>query len=225
VPPDPAVVERVHEDHPDAGGGKAGLVLELHRAHVAQGIPLEQADSDGHPVLIDREGVRRLRQAPEAEPGMAARIALLIELGGIALGDALREATAVLLGSGGFRDQLVPIGRIRAQDLPVTHHQSDTIRVQLVLKQLEGAAQVALPAVRVPGEQQVEATRPEVLYHRGHRRRAPDGATAVGDLVHEPGVDETVPLDESVLLLAAQVLPLTPAALHLRATVHGPRWA
>ncbi len=31
--------------------------------------------------------------------------------------------------------------------------------------------------------------------------RAPDGATAVRDLVHEPGVDEAVPLDEPVLLV------------------------
>lgn len=70
--------------------------------------------------------------------------------------------------------------------------QGDAIRVQLVLEELEAAAHVALPAVRVAGKEEVEAVRSEVLDHSGHRGRAPDSATAVGDLVQEPAVDEAV---------------------------------
>ncbi len=43
----------------------------------------------GHAVGVDLEGVRRLRQAPEAEPGMPTGIMFLVELGGVALGDPL----------------------------------------------------------------------------------------------------------------------------------------
>ncbi|MHB8671995.1 MAG: hypothetical protein ACYDAD_15795 [Acidimicrobiales bacterium] len=134
VPPDPAVVERVHEDHPDACPGEPRLGLELHRAYVAQRVPLEQAHNDGHVVGVDLEGVRRLRKAPEAQRGVAAGVALLVELRGVALGNALREAAAVLLRPGRLGDQLVPVRGIGAQDLPVAHHQADTVRVQLVLE-------------------------------------------------------------------------------------------
>jgi hypothetical protein len=109
VPPDPAVVERVHEDHPYPRGGETGLRLELRRADVAEGISLEQADSDGHALGIDLEGVRRLRQASEAEGCMATGIAFLVELRCIALGDALRQAAAVLLRPGRLGDQLVQV--------------------------------------------------------------------------------------------------------------------
>jgi hypothetical protein len=160
VPPDPAVVERVHEDHPNPRGGETGLCLELGRTDVPEGVSLEQAHDDGHALGVDLEGVRRLRQASEPEGGMAARIELLVELGGVALGDALREPTAVLLRSGGLRDEIVPVGGVGAQDLPVAHHEGDPVRVQFVLKELKGPAQVALPAVRVPGEEEVEAARP-----------------------------------------------------------------
>ena len=68
VSTDPAVVERVHQNHPDACGGKPCLRLKLRRAHAPERIPLEQADDDGHALGIDLEGVRRLRKAPEPEP-------------------------------------------------------------------------------------------------------------------------------------------------------------
>jgi len=89
VTTDPSVVERVHEDHSDARCGEARLHLELRRAHVAEGIPLEEPDHDGHPVRVDLEGVRRLHPSPKAEGGVAARIVLLVKLRGVALGDAL----------------------------------------------------------------------------------------------------------------------------------------
>ena len=133
---------------------------------------------------------------------MPAGVALLVELGGVALGDAFGQAAAVLLGPGGLGDQLVPVRWIRAQDLAIAHDQGDPIGMKIVLKELERPAEVALPAVRVAGQEEVEAARSEVVEHRGHRRRAPHGSTAVGDLVHEPGVDQAVPLDEPVLLLA-----------------------
>jgi hypothetical protein len=117
---------------------------------------------------------------------MATGIALLVELGGIALGDALRQSTAVLLGPCRLGDQLIAVGGIRAQDLPVAHDEGDAVGVKVVVEELECPAQVALPAIRVAGQEKAEPTRSEVVEHRRHRRRAPDRATAVSDLVHEP---------------------------------------
>jgi len=74
--------------------------------------------------------------------------------------------------------------------------------VQPVLQQLKRPAEVALPAVGVAGQKEVEGPGARLGEHLGHRRRAPDGCPALRDLVHEPGVDEAVPLDEPVLLLA-----------------------
>ena len=85
VPPDPAVVERVHEDHPDPRRGEPGLRRELRRAHVAEGVSLEQGDGGGASVGVDLEGVRRLGQASEAEARMAARVVAVVELGGVAV--------------------------------------------------------------------------------------------------------------------------------------------
>ena len=82
---------------------------------------------------------------------MATGIALLVELGGIALGDALRQSTAVLLGPCRLGDQLIPVRGIGAQDLPVAHDECDAVGVEVVLQELEGPPQVALPAVRVAG--------------------------------------------------------------------------
>lgn len=74
--------------------------------------------------------------------------------------------------------------------------------MQAVLQELERPPEVALPAVRVPGEEEVERPRLRLREHLGHRRRAPNGAATVGHLEHEPGVDEPVAVDEAVLLLA-----------------------
>jgi hypothetical protein len=58
---DPAVVEGVHEDHPDARVGEPGLGGQLLRADVSQGVPLEQADGDADRGGIDLEGMRGFR--------------------------------------------------------------------------------------------------------------------------------------------------------------------
>src|SRR6266511_1132283 len=71
----------------------------------------------------------------------------------------------------------------------------------MVLQQLEGAAQVALPAVGVPSENQVEGARLGLADHLVHGWRAPHGGAALGNLDHQPRVDEAVPLDEAILLL------------------------
>ena len=91
---------------------------------------------------------------------------------------------------------------IGGEDPPVAHDERHPGRVEVVLEQLERPAQVALPAVGVPGEEQVEGAGLGLGEHLGHRRRAPDRGAAVGDLEHEAGVDEAVALDEAVLLLA-----------------------
>ncbi|HEX5015117.1 MAG TPA: hypothetical protein VFV72_13275 [Candidatus Limnocylindrales bacterium] len=147
VSPDPAVVQRVHENHPDPGLGEPGLLREVLGAHVAEGVPLEQANRDRHPLGVDLKRVRRLGQAPEAEASVAAGVVAVVELRGVAVGDALRQAAAVLLRAGCLRDELVPVLRVGGEDPPVAHHQCDPCRVQAVFKELEGAAQVPLPTV------------------------------------------------------------------------------
>ena len=107
-------------------------------------------------VGVDLEGVGRLGQAPEAEARMAARVVAVVELGGVAVGDPLRQAAAVLLRAGRLGDQLVPVVGIGRQDPPVAHDERDAGRVQAVLQELERPPQVALPAVGVAGEEQVE---------------------------------------------------------------------
>ncbi|HEU4571619.1 MAG TPA: hypothetical protein VFR93_02960 [Candidatus Limnocylindrales bacterium] len=146
--------------------------------------------------------MRTLGRAPEAESGVATLVRVAIELRGIPVGDPLRQAAAVPLGTRRLGDQLVPVTGVRREDPPVAHDEGDAGRVEAVFEQLEGPAEVPLPAVGVPGEQQVERAGPRLGEHLRHRRRAPDGGPAVGDLEHEPGVDEAVAVDEAVLLLA-----------------------
>lgn len=104
--------------------------------------------------------------APEAEAAVPALVVLLVELGGMALSDPLRPAAAVLLGARRLGDQIVPVGGIRRRDPPVAHDERDAIGVELVFEQLERPPQIALPAVGVTGEQEVEATRSEIVEHR-----------------------------------------------------------
>ena len=92
--------------------------------------------------------------------------------------------------------------RVGGQDPPVAHDERDAGRVEAVLEELERPAEVALPAVGVPGQEQVEGAGARLGEHLGHRRRAPDRGAAVGDLEHEARVDQAVALDEAVLLLA-----------------------
>ena len=74
--------------------------------------------------------------------------------------------------------------------------------MEVVIEELERAAEVALPAVGVAGEQEFESAGLRLREHLVHRRRAPDGSAAVSNLEDEPRVDEAVPHDEAVLLLA-----------------------
>ena len=43
--------------------------------------------------------------------------------------------------------ELVPVVRIRTRDAPVAHDQNDAVRVEAIVNELEGASEVALPAV------------------------------------------------------------------------------
>jgi hypothetical protein len=198
----PAVVEGIDQDHPDAGGLEAGLVCQLAGADGAEGVPLEQADGDPDCGGVDLEGMRRIWHAPEAEAGVPARVIVVVELGGVAVGDPLGQPPAVLLGAGRLRDELVPVMRVRREDPPVAHDERDPDGMEAVLEELESPPEVPLPAVGVAGEEEIERSGAGLGEHLRHRRRAPDGAAAVGDLEHEPGVDEAVALDEAILLLA-----------------------
>ena len=104
--------------------------------------------------------------------------------------------------AGRLGHEFVPIVRVGAQDSPVAHHECHADRVQTVLKQLEGPAEIALPSVGVPSEEQIEGPGTGFGEHLVHRWRAPDGGTALGNLEHQVGVDEAVALDEAILLLA-----------------------
>ncbi|HWP63892.1 MAG TPA: hypothetical protein VNO86_10525 [Candidatus Binatia bacterium] len=202
VPPDPAVVQRVHQDHPDAAGRKAGLGLELGGAHVAQGVPLEQRHRCPDGRWVDLEGVWRLGQASEAEARVPAWVVTVVELRRVAVGDPLGEAAAVLLRARRLRDELVPVVRVGGQDPPVAHDEGDASGVQAVLEELQRPPQVALPAVGVASQEEVEGAGPRLREHLGHRRRAPHRRAAVGDLEDEARVHEAVAVDEAVLLLA-----------------------
>lgn len=74
--------------------------------------------------------------------------------------------------------------------------------MEAVFKQLKGPSQIALPAVGVAGQQQVEGSSLRRVEHLGHRRRTPDRGPALGDLEDETRVEQAMALDESVLLLA-----------------------
>ncbi len=90
---------------------------------------------------------RRRKPRPARPPGSS----LLVELRGVALGDPLRQPAAVLLGAGGLGDQLVPVVRDRSSGSSGRTSPGRRHSVQPVLEQLERPAQVALPAVGVPG--------------------------------------------------------------------------
>jgi hypothetical protein len=73
VAADPAVVDRVHEDHPDPALRQSSLLGEVLRAHAAEGVTLEQGDDDADRLRVDLEDVGRLRGAPETEARVPAR--------------------------------------------------------------------------------------------------------------------------------------------------------
>jgi hypothetical protein len=125
-----------------------------------------------------------------------------VEFRGVAIAHSLGEAEGVPLRRRRLGDELVPVMGIRREDASVAHDECHTGRVEVVLEQLEGAAQVALPTVGVPGKDQVEGTRLGPGEHLVHGRRAPDRGAALGDLEHETGVEQAVAFDEAILLLA-----------------------
>jgi hypothetical protein len=72
--------------------------------------------------------------------------------------------------------------------------------MELVVEKLECPSQVALPAVGVAGQEEVERASPRLGQHGRHRLRTVDRPPAVRDLEDESGVDEPVARDEAVLL-------------------------
>jgi hypothetical protein len=125
-----------------------------------------------------------------------------LELGGVAVADPLREAAAIAFGSRSFRHELVPVVGIRREDASVAHDEGHPGRVQPILQELEGPSQVALPAIGVPRQEQIEPPGARLDEHLGHGRGAPDGGPAVGHLEDQSSVDEAVALDEAILLFA-----------------------
>ena len=146
--------------------------------------------------------MRRLREAPEAQRRIAGLVVVAVELRRVAIGHSLGEAEGVALRRRRLGDELVPVVGIGREDAPVAHDERHPRWMEVILEELERPAQVALPAVGVPGKDQVEGARLGLGEHLVHRRRAPDRGAALGDLEHEAGVDEAVALDEAVLLLA-----------------------
>jgi hypothetical protein len=98
--------------------------------------------------------------APEAEGRMTAGVALLGQLGGVALVDASRQSAAVSLGVLGLIDELVPVSIARGQDLFVGEPDGHACRMEGVFEQFEGAAQVALPAGYVADQENIERAVP-----------------------------------------------------------------
>ena len=134
---------------------------------------------------------------------VAGLVVVAVELRRIAIGHPLGEAEGVPLRRRRLGHELVPVVGVGREDAPVAHDERHPGRMKVIFEKLEGPAQVALPAVGVPGEDQVEGARPwpgaSISFMVA---RAPDRRAALGDLEHEAGVDEAVALDEAILLLA-----------------------
>jgi hypothetical protein len=94
VAADPAVVERVHEDHPDATLGESGLGGKQPRADGPERIAREETDRGPDRRRVDLEGVGWLGRAPEAEGGMTAGIGLLVEFGRVRRRQAPRTGSS-----------------------------------------------------------------------------------------------------------------------------------
>ncbi len=107
-----------------------------------------------------------MRRKPNG--GWPPGIALLDELGGIALLDPTGEAPAVALGVLGLVDELVPMALGRGQDLLIAEIDRDAGRMKGVLEELERSAEVALPARDIADEEDIE-----VAALGGHRACPP----------------------------------------------------
>lgn len=95
---------------------------------------------------------------------------MAVELRGVAVRDPLGQAAAIPFGRGGLSHELVPVVRIVAQDPPIAHHERHACRVQPIFKQLECPSEVALPAVGVPGQEEVKSPGTRLDEHLRHRR-------------------------------------------------------
>ena len=134
---------------------------------------------------------------------MAARVVVVVELRGVAVGDPLGQAAAVLLGAGGLRDRARPSRAGRSDRIRRSHmtratpagwrpsSRSSRVRRRLRCQRSEYPARSRsnAPAFASASISVIVAERQTVR-------------AAVGDLEHQPGVDEAVALDEAVLLLA-----------------------
>jgi hypothetical protein len=86
---------------------------------------------------------------------MSALVGVALGLRGVAVGDPLGQPAAVPLGARRLGHQLVPVAGVRRKNPPVAHDEGDAGRVEAVFQKLERAPEVPLPAVGVPGEEQV----------------------------------------------------------------------
>jgi hypothetical protein len=168
----------------------------------ADRVALEERDRLADRRRVDLQRVWRLRQSLEAQGRIAGLVAVAIALGRIAIGHALGEAEGVPLRRRRLGDEFVPVMGIKREDPSIAHDERHSGGMEVIFEEFEGAAQVALPAVRVPGQDQVEGACLGPGQHLVHRWRAPDRRAALGDLEHESRVDEAVALDKAVLLLA-----------------------
>ena len=125
---------------------------------VPEGIPLEQRDCRARSSPDRPRGcgaARSRRRKPER--CVAALVVVAVELRGVAVGDPLGEAEGVALGGRRLGDELVAVVGIGTQDAPVAHHEGHPRRMEVIFEELEGPTEVALPAVGVAGEDEIEA--------------------------------------------------------------------
>ncbi|MEA2026390.1 MAG: hypothetical protein U9O18_06840 [Chloroflexota bacterium] len=154
----PPVVDRVAQCLAHLLDADSEVVSEHVVRDVTQGVSLERMDdiADGVRVQLQRVRLSATAQSPWS---IARLVTEALELRCVAVGDALAQAAAVLVGLVRLADELVPIARVGADDSSVAHDERDAGWVQAVLEQLERATEIALPTVRVAGEQEVECAR------------------------------------------------------------------
>ena len=141
----------------------------------------------------------------EPERGVAGWIGIAVVAGLVAVRDPFAEAATVDLGSVRLADHLVPVMGVAGQQAPVAHDESHARRVEGILDEFQEAAQVALPAIGVAGEEDVESAGAGGGQHGGHGGMAPHRPTRGRDLPGQAGVDQGEALGEALHLLALAV--------------------
>jgi hypothetical protein len=140
VTADPAVVEGVAQDVADAIGLEARLAADLLDADGADRITLEERDRVVDRRRIDLQGIRRLREAPEAERRIAGLVVVAVELRRVAIGHSLGQAEGVPLRGRRLGNEFVPVVGIRREDASVAHDERHAGWMEVIFEEFEGPA-------------------------------------------------------------------------------------